>query len=167
MKDNIQFKKHSGIYTLTSEHWLPIRIEEAWSFFSSPDNLSVITPEHMGFNITSGRPDKMYPGQIISYKISPFPGIKLDWVTEITHVLEHEFFVDEQRFGPYAMWHHEHRFIPSNSGTLMIDKVSYKLPLGFIGRLVHPLLVKNQLKKIFTYRTDKLNQIFSAQAVAV
>jgi ligand-binding SRPBCC domain-containing protein len=114
----------------------------------------------MGFKITSGTPTKMYSGQIITYKVSPFPGVKTNWVTEITHVSAGSFFVDEQRFGPYRMWHHEHHFEVQNDGVLMTDRVSYKLPLGFLGRIAHLLFVKNQLKQIFEYREIFLEKEF-------
>ena len=156
----ISFQSHSGIYTLEVKQFLNISLNEAWHFFSSPGNLSKITPEHMGFIITSGTPEKMYPGQIITYKVSPFPGIKTNWVTEITHVDEEKFFVDEQRFGPYRMWHHEHHFEVQGKGVLMTDRVSYKLPLGFLGRIAHLLFVKNQLKQIFEYREIFLERVF-------
>ncbi len=156
----IRFKSHSGIYSLEVTQFLKIPLSEAWDFFSSPGNLAKITPEHMGFEITSGTPAKMYTGQIITYKVSPFPGVKTNWVTEITHVSEGSFFVDEQRFGPYRMWHHEHHFEVQNDGVLMTDRVSYKLPLGFLGRIAHSLLVKNQLKQIFGYREIFLEREF-------
>lgn len=157
----ISFQSHSGIYTLEVKQFLNISLNEAWDFFSSPGNLSKITPEHMGFIITSGTPEKMYPGQIITYKVSPFPGIKTNWVTEITHVDEEKFFVDEQRFGPYRMWHHEHHFEVQGKGVLMTDRVSYKLPLGFLGRIAHLLFVKNQLKQIFEYRITAMEKKFN------
>lgn len=157
----IQFKSHSGIYLLEVSQFLKISLSEAWDFFSSPDNLSKITPDHMGFEITSGIPEKMYTGQIITYKVSPFLGIKTNWVTEITHVAEGRFFVDEQRFGPYRMWHHEHHFEVKGGGVLMTDRVSYKLPFGFLGRIAHSLFVKNQLKQIFEYRETYLSKVFS------
>jgi ligand-binding SRPBCC domain-containing protein len=156
----IRFKSHSGIYSLEVSQFMNIPLSEAWDFFSSPGNLAKITPEHMGFKITSGTPTKMYPGQIITYKVSPFPGVKTNWVTEITHVSEGSFFVDEQRFGPYRMWHHEHHFEVQNDGVLMTDRVSYKLPLGFLGRIAHSLFVKNQLKQIFEYREIFLEKEF-------
>lgn len=148
----ITFKSHSGIYTLEVKQSLNISLAEAWDFFSSPGNLAKITPQHMGFIITSGTPAKMHPGQIISYKVAPFPGFKTNWVTEITHVSEGRFFVDEQRFGPYRMWHHEHHFEMQGDGVLMTDRVSYKLPFGIFGRIAHALFVKEQLKQIFSYR---------------
>ena len=156
----ISFKKHSGIYTLTVSQRLPISLSEAWGFFSSPKNLEKITPSHMGFKITSGEPGKMYTGQIISYIVSPLPGIKTNWVTEITHVEENKFFIDEQRFGPYSMWHHEHRFEEEEGEILMTDKVSYKIPFGFLGHIAQSLFVKKQLKGIFEHRVKVLEEKF-------
>lgn len=157
----IQFKSHSGIYSLEVRQFLKISLPEAWDFFSSPSNLAKITPGHMGFGITSGIPEKMYTGQIITYHVSPILGIKTDWVTEITHVAEGRFFVDEQRFGPYCMWHHEHHFELKGDGVLMTDRVSYKLPFGFLGRIAHSLFVKNQLRQIFEYREAYLSKVFN------
>ena len=156
----VSIHSHSGIYTLQTQYLLKISLKEAWNFFSSPENLSKITPEHMGFRITSGIPAKMYPGQIITYKVSPFPGFQTNWVTEITQVAEGSFFVDEQRFGPYRMWHHEHHFEARGDGVLMTDRVSYKLPLGILGRLAHLLFIKNQLKQIFDFRGKILDKMF-------
>jgi len=156
----ISIKSHSGIYSLEVTQFVKIPLKTAWDFFSSPDNLSKITPEHMGFNITSDPPAKMYPGQIISYKVSPVAGIKTNWVTEITQVVEKSFFVDEQRFGPYKMWHHEHRFEIQGDGVLMTDRVSYKLPFGVFGRIAHALFVRKQLNQIFEYREKCLDNMF-------
>ncbi|MEM7297136.1 MAG: SRPBCC family protein [Bacteroidota bacterium] len=156
----IHFSKHSGIYTLQVQQSLPISLAEAWEFFSSPKNLENITPSHMGFRITSGEPAKMYPGQIISYVVAVLPGIKTNWVTEITHVEENKFFVDEQRFGPYRMWHHEHHFEEGEEGVLMTDRVSYKIPFGFLGHIAQRLFVKRQLKTIFEYRVKSLEERF-------
>ncbi len=114
----------------------------------------------MGFRITSGKSAKMYPGQIISYRVAPLPGIKTNWVTEITHVKEGHFFVDEQRFGPYRMWHHEHHFVEDGNQVLMTDKVSYKIPFGFLGHLAQVLFVKKQLTEIFDYRYQMLEEMF-------
>lgn len=114
----------------------------------------------MGFKITTEEMDKMYAGQIISYKVAPLPGLKTNWVTEITHVENGKFFVDEQRFGPYKMWHHEHHFKEVDDGILMTDKVSYKIPFGFLGHLAQVLFVKNQLKDIFEYRVKVLEEKF-------
>jgi len=158
----ISIKKHSGIYTLYAEQELPISLAEAWDFFSSPANLARITPKSMGFNITSDTRGKMYPGQIITYRIGILPGVKSNWVTEITQVKEGEFFIDEQRFGPYSMWHHEHIFEETKSGVLMKDRVSYKLPMGFLGGIAHSLFVKKQLLGIFSYRIKILNEFFQS-----
>ena len=157
----ISFRQHSGVYTLEVSQFLKIDMNEAWKFFSSPENLATITPPGMGFVITSGKSEKMFPGQIITYKVSPFPGFVTNWVTEITHVLAGSYFVDEQRFGPYQMWHHIHRFEEKQSGVLMTDQVFYKLPFGFIGRIAHGLFVKAQLKRIFEFREQKLNELFN------
>lgn len=156
----ISIKSHSGIYSLEVTQFVKIPLKTAWDFFSSPGNLSKITPKRMGFNITSGPQAKMYPGQIITYNVSPVFGIKTNWVTEITHVVEESFFVDEQRFGPYRMWHHEHHFQVQDDGVLMTDRVSYKLPFGIFGRIAHALFVKNQLNQIFEYREKCLEGMF-------
>jgi ligand-binding SRPBCC domain-containing protein len=156
------FRSHSGIYTLESTQQLKISKEQAWDFFSSPENLSAITPPHMGFVITSEVPAKMFQGQIITYKLAPFPGVKTNWVTEITHVSEGKLFVDEQRFGPYSMWHHVHRFESNGDSVLMTDQVSYKLPLGILGRFAHWLFVKRQLQQIFNYREKRLDEMFNS-----
>lgn len=156
----IDIRYHSGIYTLMAKQELPLKIEEAWKFFSTPENLVLITPPHMEFVITSGKATKMYSGQIISYKVSPVSGIKTNWITEITQVEQGKFFVDEQRFGPYRMWHHEHHFTESEKGIIMFDKVSYKLPFGFIGRLAHLIFVRKQLESIFQFREHKLTELF-------
>lgn len=114
----------------------------------------------MGFDITGGGDRPMFPGQIIQYIVSPLAGIKTGWITEITHVKEPEYFVDEQRFGPYSLWHHKHFLKEIPGGVEMEDVVDYKLPFGFIGRMVHPLLVKPRLEEIFEYRRKKLIEIF-------
>ena len=156
----INIAQHAGIYTLTSEQHLPVSIEVAWDFFSKPSNLQKITPEHMGFQITSGDIAKMHPGQIITYKVGVFPMIKSNWVTEITYVDEKHFFVDEQRFGPYKMWHHEHHFEQVGDGVVIKDKVSYKVPFGFLGKIAHAVFIKSQLLNIFNHRTLVINKMF-------
>ena len=150
-----------GFYQLHTTQKIPATIDEVWEFISSPANLSKITPEYMGFRITSkGSLQKMYPGMIISYKVSPVLGIKMTWVTEITHVKEKAYFVDEQRIGPYAMWHHEHFIEPIEGGVLMSDIVSYKPPFGFLGTLAHPLVIKGKLKEIFDFRHKAVEAMF-------
>lgn len=158
----ILFSKHSGIYTLETQQELNIPLEKAWNYFSSPKNLANITPNEMGFNITSKVDKKAYVGQIITYKVGVLPFIKTNWVTEITAVKNQAFFIDEQRFGPYSMWHHEHFFeaLP-NGNTLMKDKVSYKIPFGFLGHIAQGVFIKSQLTKIFTYRYSTLEMLFN------
>ena len=149
------------IYQLEKKQKIPGTIEKVWDFISSPHNLKKISPPYMGFEITSNNlPEKMYPGMIISYKVSPLLGIKLTWVTEITHVKEMEFFVDEQRIGPYSIWHHQHKIEPVENGVLMSDIVTYKPPLGILGGLSNQLFIKSQLEKIFNYRETALENIF-------
>ncbi|MCF8230222.1 MAG: SRPBCC family protein [Bacteroidales bacterium] len=150
-----------GFYQFKRQQKLPGNIEEIWDFISSPSNLKVITPEHMGFDIiTENLPEKMYPGMIIAYKVSPLPAYKTTWVTEITHVREKEFFVDEQRVGPYSMWHHEHHIEAIEGGVLMTDIVSYQPPYAFLGSIANNLLIRRQLKKIFAYRKTAMEKIF-------
>ncbi len=148
------------IYTLHEKQKLPISIDKAWNFFSDPKNLKTITPDYMGFDIVGGADRKMYSGQIIEYIVTPIAGIKTKWVTEITHIKEKEFFVDEQRFGPYKLWHHKHFLKPIENGVLMEDLLHYKLPMGKLGQLAHPFLVKPKLKEIFNYRFKKLIDLF-------
>ena len=131
-----------------------------WEFISSPKNLSKITPNYMDFNIKSKIPNKMHEGLIISYTVKPILGIKLNWVTEITHIKDKTYFVDEQRSGPYKMWHHEHILEETNDGIIMKDVISYIPPYGFIGLLLNKLFIKKQVKDIFQYRTKVLNKIF-------
>jgi ligand-binding SRPBCC domain-containing protein len=150
-----------GFYQLHKTQKIPATIEQVWDFISSPANLKKITPESMGFNITSKMlSEKMYPGMIISYKVSPVFGIKMTWVTEITHVKEKEYFVDEQRVGPYSMWHHEHKIEAIEGGVLMTDIVSYKPPFGFLGSIANSVLIKKQLKEIFDYRIIAVEKLF-------
>ena len=136
-------------------------MDEVWDFISSPANLKEITPDHMGFDITSkNMPEKMYQGMIISYKVSPLLGIKTDWVTEITHLKEKEYFVDEQRLGPYKMWHHQHKLEPVKDGVIMHDIITYIPPMGFIGAIANSLVIKNKLEEIFEYRRVAVEKRF-------
>jgi ligand-binding SRPBCC domain-containing protein len=150
------------IYTLTRTQTLPLSLAEAWDFFSSPANLEKITPEHMGFKILykSGG-NKMYAGQLIRYIVNVLPFIPMHWVTEITHVSEPTYFVDEQRFGPYALWHHQHRFKETEDGVEMTDEVNYAIPLGVLGRVAHALFVKREVNRIFNHRYATLEAYFS------
>ncbi|WP_299520903.1 SRPBCC family protein [Winogradskyella sp.] len=148
------------IYTLHKKQNLPISVDKAWEFLSSPKNLKTITPDYMGFHILSGADRPMFPGQIIQYIVTPVLGIKTKWVTEITHVKDKEYFVDEQRFGPYALWHHKHFIKEIDGGVEMEDIIDYKVPMGILGQMVHPILVKPKLEEIFNYRTQKLEELF-------
>lgn len=151
------------VYKKETVQHINATMEECWAFFSSPRNLQKITPETMGFIITDFDEKNMYAGQIIQYKVSPLAGLKLSWTTEITFVKDHSYFIDEQRFGPYALWHHKHFFEPDGNCVKMTDVVHYALPLGFIGRIMNTLLVKNKLKEIFEYRVKKVDQIFNGK----
>ena len=154
---NIQLMK---IYTLHKKQRLPISVQQAWDFLSNPKNLKTITPDYMGFNILSGADRPMFTGQIIQYIVTPVLGIKTKWVTEISHVVDKKYFVDEQRFGPYALWHHKHFIKEVDGGVEMEDIIDYKLPFGIVGQLVHPILVKPKLEEIFNYRSKKLEELF-------
>ncbi|HYG04666.1 MAG TPA: SRPBCC family protein [Chryseosolibacter sp.] len=151
------------IYHLIQNQFLPITIQAAWDFFSSPTNLARITPPHMRFKIVyiSGNGSPMYAGQVMRYKIGILPGVTSDWMTEITHVHEPVYFVDDQVFGPYALWHHEHRFKEVAGGVEMTDEIHYAIPYGIIGRLANWLFVDNQVKKIFEYREEIIRNIFA------
>ncbi len=150
-----------AFYQLIKTQKLPASISEIWSFISAPANLKEITPKHMGFIVTGSTvEEKMYPGMIITYKVSPLLGIKLNWVTEITHVKNFEYFVDEQRIGPYSMWHHQHKIEAIEGGVLMTDIITYQPPMGILGALANSLLIKNQLQQIFDYRTVALEKRF-------
>ncbi len=151
----------SKVYSLKTIQKLPISLDAAWDFFSSPANLKEITPSNLGFNIVSKyHGEKMYAGQIIEYKVSPVLGIPLYWMTEITHVEDKKYFVDEQRFGPYNLWHHQHHFKAVVGGVEMTDIVHYKLPLGFLGDIANTLFVKKQLQGIFDYRFKVVTEKF-------
>lgn len=151
----------SKVYSLKTVQKLPVTLEQAWAFFSNPANLKEITPANMGFNIVSHHHgDRMYAGQIIEYKVSPILGIPLYWMTEITQVVDQQYFIDEQRFGPYSLWHHQHHFKEIPGGVEMTDIVHYKLPLFFLGDIANGLFVRSQLKQIFSYRFDKANEVF-------
>lgn len=148
------------IYRFTKSQLLPITIDKAWDFLSNPKNLKKITPDYMGFNILEKEDTKMYAGQIIQYIVTPILGIPTKWVTEITHVKDKSYFVDEQRFGPYSLWHHKHFIKEVDGGVEMLDIIDYKIPLGLIGRIANPILVKPKLNEIFDYRKQKLIDLF-------
>ena len=151
----------SKVYSIKTTQQIPISLDAAWDFFSSPSNLQKITPDDLGFKIISKHHgDKMYAGQIIEYRVRPVLGIPLYWMTEITHVDNKKYFVDEQRYGPYSLWHHQHYFKAIDGGVEMTDIVHYKLPLWFLGDIANSILVKDQLKKIFDYRFKKVEELF-------
>jgi ligand-binding SRPBCC domain-containing protein len=151
----------SKVYSLKTVQQLPVSLDEAWDFFSSPANLQKITPQSMGFNIVSKHHgEKMYAGQLIEYTVKPVLGIPLYWMTEITHVVDKKYFVDEQRFGPYSLWHHQHHFKAVDGGVEMTDIVHYKMPFWWLGDIANWLLVKKQLQTIFDYRFTKVETMF-------
>jgi ligand-binding SRPBCC domain-containing protein len=148
------------IFKLKYSQKLPISLNEAWDFLSSPNNLELITPKSMDFNITDWDKKKAYPGQIIRYTVKPILGIKINWVTEITHVRGKEYFVDEQRFGPYTFWHHKHFIKEIEGGVIMEDVIHYKPPFGLIGVLLNFLFINSKLNSIFKHRELELIKTF-------
>ncbi|MBC5841265.1 MAG: SRPBCC family protein [Flavobacteriaceae bacterium] len=150
------------IYKKESVQHVTASLEECWSFFSSPRNLQKITPSDMGFEITDYDGKTVYPGQVIQYKVRPLLGITLSWMTVITAVKENSYFIDEQRFGPYSLWHHKHFFEATpDGGVKMTDVVHYGLPLGFLGRIMNTLVVENKLKEIFDFREKAVDKMFN------
>ncbi|TDQ07356.1 SRPBCC family protein [Pedobacter metabolipauper] len=149
-------------YHLSFKQQLPISVTEAWDFFSSPMNLARITPKEMAFTVTSDPAllETMYAGMIITYKVSPLLGIKINWMTEITQVEEEQYFIDEQRFGPYKFWHHQHHFKAIAGGTEMSDILTYGLPMGILGNIANSVFVANKLQQIFNFRKQKVVELF-------
>ncbi|HET9057380.1 MAG TPA: SRPBCC family protein [Chitinophagaceae bacterium] len=159
----LQNKLAMGVHVLQTVQKIPADIEEVWDFFSRPDNLALITPPEMNFAITSPNlSNKIYAGEIITYKIKPIAGISLTWVTEITQVKDKAYFADEQRKGPYALWRHEHFFNQIEGGVEMTDRVYYKIPMGLLGDIANPLFVYPKLKSIFTYRFKKIETLWGS-----
>jgi ligand-binding SRPBCC domain-containing protein len=151
------------IYKIETVQHLNTTIEECWNFFSSPRNLERITPDTMGFEIQDYDNKQMYPGQVITYTLKPLLGIKISWMTIITTSKTNEYFVDEQRFGPYALWHHKHFFEATDTGVKMTYVVHYALPLGFLGSIMNTLMVKEKIKTIFAYRYNKIEELFNSK----
>jgi len=148
-------------HSIKSIQKIPVSLDRAWEFFSNPANLQAITPAGMGFKIISEHHgEKMYAGQLIEYKVKPVAGIPMYWMTEITHVQDRAFFVDEQRFGPYKLWHHQHHFREIPGGVEMTDIVHYKIPLGILGRLANSLFVRKKLEGIFRFRYKAVEELF-------
>jgi ligand-binding SRPBCC domain-containing protein len=149
------------MYQFKRTQFVKTDLATCWDFFSSPKNLKKITPPYMGFDVLLEIPEKMYEGLMIEYTVRPIWNLPVSWITEITHVNENKFFVDEQRKGPYKIWHHEHHFTEVPGGVEMVDIVSYELPFGFLGKLAHPFVVKNKLEEIFAYRYKAVEEIFN------
>ncbi|MDB5205954.1 MAG: hypothetical protein JWR72_1029, partial [Flavisolibacter sp.] len=158
------YKEHvlmGKVYSLVSKQTVPVSLEEVWAFFSDAKNLTAVTPPHLNLKVTNEvYGGALYPGQVMTYKVKPLLGIPISWMTEITHVEHMKYFVDEQRKGPYKLWHHQHHFKSINGGVEMTDLVHYRLPLGILGSLANSLLVKNELNKIFAYRYQKVIELF-------
>jgi ligand-binding SRPBCC domain-containing protein len=149
------------VHTLHRKESFPLSLEAAWDFFSDPRNLARITPPELGFEVlTPDLPPRIYAGMMIAYRVRPLAGLPLTWLTEITHLREGEFFVDEQRAGPYALWHHEHRLRDDGaSGTEVEDLVTFRLPFGPLGALMHRLVVRSKLEAIFEFRSAAVRKV--------
>lgn len=148
------------IHYLHREQFIPDSVEHVWEYFADPKNLNAITPPDMNFEIVTGGDVCMYEGQIIEYRVEFLRGLRSLWLTEIAHVREKEYFVDEQRIGPYRFWYHEHSFAPVDSGVKMTDHVTYAVPFGLIGDLVNALWIRKRLSDIFDYRKIKIDELF-------
>lgn len=153
-----------AVIVLKRSQLLPITLEEAWDFFTNPANLNVITPENMNFKILTDLPDRVYPGLFIRYKVAAVAGIPMDWTTEITHVEPMAYFVDEQRSGPYRIWHHEHHFEARPDGVWMTDILHYDIGKSLLGTLAGALFVHRKVRDIFDYRYQKLTQLFPGKS---
>jgi len=159
----LEFDKFSGVYKLTSKQWIDASLDEVWDYFSNPRNLQALTPDDLDFNILSNPSENMNEGDIITYKIQILPLIKTKWITEIKSVNTLRSFVDEQRTGPYKMWHHRHTFIAKDNGVLMTDEVHFMLPFGLLSRPFFPIFIQPKLKKIFEFRYLKVLEIFKQE----
>ncbi len=149
------------LQTIIQQQFLPISLEKAWDFFATPNNLNAVTPKELDFHILTDVPEKMYEGLMIAYTLKPMLQIPVHWVTEITHIKEHVYFVDEQRKGPYAIWHHEHHFEAKDGGVLMTDMLHYDVGLSFLGWIAGKLFVHQKVKEIFAFRFQKLKETFN------
>ncbi|RYY60056.1 MAG: hypothetical protein EOO05_11220 [Chitinophagaceae bacterium] len=150
-----------AVHMLKAVQRIPGSPAEIWEFFSNPANLATITPAEMDFRVISDKWEKeIYPGQIIEYTVRPVFGIPFYWMTEITQVQSQVFFIDEQRKGPYSLWHHQHHFEPIDGGMLMTDMVHYSNPMGFLGEIANAVLVKKKLRELFEYRVKKIEEKF-------
>lgn len=149
-----------NVHELRRVQRLPLSREKAWAFFSNPHNLPLITPDWLTLRVTNDVPEAIHPGLIITYRVRPLFGIPVRWITEITHAEPPRLFVDEQRFGPFRFWHHQHHLRAVEGGVEVTDHVHYALPFGPIGALARRLVVKNQLQTIFDYRQRALVERF-------
>lgn len=152
------------LFTLKRSQQVTWDLERTWRFFSDPRNLATITPSSLDFVVTSEPPTEMYPGLLLSYTVRPFLGIPVTWVTEITHINPPYSFIDEQRHGPYRIWHHEHYFSPApdGNGTIVRDVVQYGFGCALLDEILEPLFVRPRLKEIFDFRAQKVSEL-SAQ----
>jgi ligand-binding SRPBCC domain-containing protein len=148
------------IHRLYRQQIVPVLLDEVWAYFSTPQNLNEITPDDMEFEIIHGGEGKMFEGQIIEYRVQFMPFVKSLWLTEIAHVKEGSYFVDEQRIGPYRLWYHEHSFEAVEGGTKITDQVTYVMPFGFLGEIVHAIWIGRRLKGIFDFREKKVKELF-------
>ena len=148
------------IHYLRREQWIPAPLKNVWEYFANPENLNELTPPDMNFLIVAGGDRTMYEGQMIEYRVEFMRGIRSLWLTEISHVRQGEYFVDEQRMGPYRLWIHEHLFVPSRNGVLMNDLVTYAVPFDLLGDVVNAFWIHRRLMRIFDYRTRKIAQLF-------
>jgi ligand-binding SRPBCC domain-containing protein len=156
------------VYKLKREMTIPVPIERAWSFFSDPGNLKVISPPEMNFVVlTEPLPDNIHSGLLIEYSLTPLFGIRTKWITEIKEVNEPFFFIDEQKSGPYSLWRHKHSFVQTNDGTHMTDEIEYSIPYSFIGNIANALIVKNKLDHIFKFRKKRISELFSSNNIPV
>ncbi|MBI4591212.1 MAG: SRPBCC family protein [Candidatus Rokubacteria bacterium] len=146
-------------HILESRIWLPRGREEVFPFFADPRNLAEVTPRRLGFRLLSAAPMPLEAGAVFDCRIR-FLGIPLRWRTFIREYDPPFRFVDVQVRGPYARWEHRHLFRAENAGTWVEDRITYRLPLGPLGRLVHALVVRRQLDAIFAYRRLRLAQLF-------
>ncbi len=161
----MEFFEHSGLYSLHTEQFLPITLEEAWHFFSTPQNLQKLTPGDLDFKITSPKLDGIYQGQMITYNIKIFPIFPSKWVTEITSIEDRKYFIDEQRFGPYKLWHHQHHFEEVEDGVKMTDIIHFKLPFSLLAPIAYQFFVKKKLRQIFTFRQEILDDLIAKNAL--
>jgi len=148
------------IHYLHKEQVIAAPLEKVWEYFCDPKNLNEITPLDMNFEIVEGGDQEMFEGQLIEYRVEFIPGVRSLWLTEIAHIRDREYFVDEQRIGPYRFWYHEHTFEETAAGTKMTDRVTYMVPFGLMGDVLNRLWIAKRLHSIFEFRQNKISKIF-------